>query len=58
LQPAPFDGSAPNLVIEAEIKDGGKYLKQEFNTQACQQFNGWIGGFDSILKRMTIDNFN
>jgi hypothetical protein len=20
--------------------------------------NGWIGGFDSILKRMTIDNFN
>ena len=25
--PAPLDGSAPNLVIEAETKDGEKYLK-------------------------------
>ena len=56
--PAPLDGSAPNLVIEAETKDGEKYLKQAFNTQACEQLNGWIGGFDSILKRMSIDNFN
>jgi len=56
--PAPLDGSAPNLVIEAETKDGEKYLKQAFNTQACEQLNGWIGRFDSILKRMTIDNFN
>ena len=46
------------MVIEAETKDGEKYLKRAFNTQACEQLNGWIGGFDSILKRMTIDNFN
>jgi hypothetical protein len=26
--------------------------------QACEQLNGWIGGFDSILKRMTQTNFN
>ena len=25
--PAPLDGSAPNFVIEAETKDGEKYLK-------------------------------
>jgi hypothetical protein len=25
--PAPLDGSAPNLVIEAEAEDGTKYLK-------------------------------
>ncbi|KIJ93686.1 hypothetical protein K443DRAFT_111653 [Laccaria amethystina LaAM-08-1] len=56
--PAPLDGSAPNLVIEAETKYGEKYLKRAFNTQACEQLNGWIGGFESILKRMTIDNFN
>ena len=56
--PAPLDGSAPNLVIEAETKDGEKYLKRAFNTQACEQLNSWIGGFESILKRMTIDNFN
>ena len=56
--PAPLDGSAPNLVVEAETKDGKKYLKRAFNTEACEQLNGWIGGFDSILKRMTIYNFN
>ncbi|EDR13485.1 uncharacterized protein LACBIDRAFT_308467 [Laccaria bicolor S238N-H82] len=56
--PAPLDGSAPNLVVEAETKDGEKYLKRGFNTQACKQLSGWIGAFDSILKRMTVDNFN
>ena len=56
--PAPLDGSAPNLVIQAETEDGEKYLKRAFNTQACEQLNSWIGGFESILKRMTVDNFN
>ena len=32
--PAPLDGSAPNLVIEAETNAGVKYLKRAFNTQA------------------------
>ena len=73
--PAPLDGSAPNLVIEAETEDGVKYLKRAFNTQvnkqsidrsvklnfitqACEQLNGWLGGFESILKRMTQTNFD
>ena len=34
--PAPLDGSAPNLVIEAETKEGVKYLKRAFNTQASE----------------------
>jgi hypothetical protein len=34
--PAPLDGSAPNLVIEAEDKNGEKYLKWAFNTQASE----------------------
>ena len=33
-------------------------MKWAFNTQACEQLNGWIRGFDSILKRMTVVNFN
>ena len=28
------------------------------NTQACEQLNGWLGGFESMLKRMTQTNFN
>ena len=27
------------------------------STQACEQLNAWLGEFQSILNRMTIDNF-
>jgi hypothetical protein len=26
--------------------------------QACEQLNAWLGGFESILKKMTPSNFN
>lgn len=56
--PAPLNGSAPNLVIVAYDKQGRPYYKRAFNTQACEQLNAWLGGFESILKRMTPGNFN
>jgi hypothetical protein len=56
--PAPTDGSAPNLVIMAREKNGNPYWKRAFNTQACEQLNSWLGGFESILKRMTVGNFD
>ena len=34
--PAPLDGSAPNLVIEVETDKSAKYLKWAFNTQASE----------------------
>ena len=37
--PAPLDGSAPNLVIEAEAKNGIKYLMRAFNTEASEELN-------------------
>jgi hypothetical protein len=56
--PAPQDGSAPNLVVVSTDNRGQLYLKPAFNTQACEQLNAWLGGFESILKRMTPSNFN
>ena len=56
--PTPSDGSAPNLVIPTTDKNGNPCLKHAFNTQACEQLNSWLGGYDSILKRMTPGNFN
>ncbi|TFK70975.1 hypothetical protein BDN72DRAFT_738276, partial [Pluteus cervinus] len=55
--PAPSDGSAPNLVI-AKMGPDGLYFQRAFNTQACEQLNAWIGGFQAILNRMKIYNFN
>ncbi|KAM6491941.1 hypothetical protein JOM56_012579 [Amanita muscaria] len=56
--PAPLDGSAPNLVITERNARGQLYYKRAFNTQACEQLNAWLGGFEPILKRMTAGNFN
>ncbi|KAF8989992.1 hypothetical protein BDQ17DRAFT_1256315 [Cyathus striatus] len=56
--PAPQDGSAPNLVYIAQDRDGERYYKRAFNTQACEQLNSWLGGFESIMKYMTPSNFN
>ena len=56
--PAPLNGSAPNLVEVVEDKSGQSHYKQAFNTQASEQLNACIGGFEAILKRMTAGNFN
>ena len=56
--PAPSDGSAPNLVIPTTDKNGNPCFRRAFNTQACEQLNSWLGGYESILKRMTPGNFN
>ena len=56
--PAPQDGSAPNLVIVDHDKNGNPYFKHAFNTQACEQLNAWLGGFEIMLRRMSIGNFD
>jgi hypothetical protein len=56
--PAPKDGSAPNLVGETIDEDGNLIQWREFNTQVCEQLNAWLAGYESILKRMTSKNFN
>ncbi|KAH6914140.1 hypothetical protein BKA70DRAFT_1420913 [Coprinopsis sp. MPI-PUGE-AT-0042] len=55
--PAPDDGSAPNLVIKVKDNQGKEVAKCAFNTQICEQLNAWLAGYDSILKRMTVPNF-
>ena len=56
--PAPTDGSAPNLVVLAQDKRGRPVLKRAFNTQVCEQLNAWLGGFEPILKKMKPGNFD
>ncbi|KAF8985765.1 hypothetical protein BDQ17DRAFT_1393727 [Cyathus striatus] len=56
--PSPLNGSAPNLVLVERDAEGNPHYKRAFNTQACEQLNAWLGGFQSILNRMTVDNFN
>jgi hypothetical protein len=43
--------------VEAD-RNGQLHYKQAFNTQACEQLNAWLGGFETILKRMSAGKFN
>ncbi|KAM6490829.1 hypothetical protein JOM56_013698 [Amanita muscaria] len=56
--PAPLNGSAPNLVIPERDAQGQLYHRRAFNTQVCEQLNAWLGGFETILKRMSPGNFD
>ncbi|KAF6748077.1 hypothetical protein DFP72DRAFT_820876 [Ephemerocybe angulata] len=55
--PTPMDGSNPNLVIQELDRTGVLQWKRAFNTQASEQLNSWIAGYEQILKRMTVSNF-
>ena len=33
-------------------------MNQKLSDKACEQLNAWLGGFNSILRRMTQSNFN
>ncbi|KAF8990839.1 hypothetical protein BDQ17DRAFT_1393067 [Cyathus striatus] len=56
--PAPLNGSAPNLVVVEHDVNGVPHYKHAFNTQACEQLNAWIGGFQTMLNRIILSNFN
>ncbi|KAF9493240.1 hypothetical protein BDN71DRAFT_1508809 [Pleurotus eryngii] len=56
--PAPLNGAATNLVVVDEDKEGRPYYKRAFNTQACEQLNAWLGGFQTVLNQMTVSNFD
>lgn len=55
--PAPLNGSAPNLVIVENDVNGNPHYTCAFNSQAYEQLNAWLEMFQPILNRMTIDNF-
>ncbi|EJD33022.1 hypothetical protein AURDEDRAFT_45294, partial [Auricularia subglabra TFB-10046 SS5] len=55
--PAPMDGSAPNLVISTTRPDGSTEHRRAFNSQAAEQLNAWISGYQPILNRMMVPNF-
>ncbi|KAF8995016.1 hypothetical protein BDQ17DRAFT_1212775, partial [Cyathus striatus] len=56
--PAPLNGSAPNLVVVENDIHGRPHYKRAFNTQACEQLNAWLGGYQNMLNRITVINFN
>lgn len=52
--PAPKDGSQPDLVTLDELPDGGgARLVRQSNTETAEQLNSWLKGFRTALGKMT-----
>jgi hypothetical protein len=43
--------------VETDI-NGVPHYTHAFNTQACEQLNAWLGGFQVVLDKMTGENFD
>ncbi|KAH6915456.1 hypothetical protein BKA70DRAFT_1024829, partial [Coprinopsis sp. MPI-PUGE-AT-0042] len=57
--PTPSDGSVPKLVILKRDAHGqAVWVRALIPRLACEQLNAWLASYDSILKRMTLNNFN
>ncbi|KAF7328229.1 hypothetical protein MVEN_02562700 [Mycena venus] len=56
--PAPTDGSQPDLVL-TEVDDNGQvHQTRAFNTETAEQLNSWLNGFESQLRQMSDVNYD
>lgn len=54
--PAPMDGTQPNLVIPFLDKKGKLQMRRAFNMEASEQLNSWFGGYSKQLSHMRAEN--
>ncbi len=51
--PAPADGSQPDLVEAKKDRDGSVHLTRAFNTETAEQLNSWLTGYEAQLRQMS-----
>ncbi|KAJ7432743.1 hypothetical protein FB451DRAFT_1345238 [Mycena latifolia] len=56
--PAPMDGSQPDLILTEEDNNGQVHQTRAFNTETAEQLNSWLGGFEAALQQMTDVNYD
>ncbi|KAJ7937837.1 hypothetical protein B0H13DRAFT_1465837, partial [Mycena leptocephala] len=56
--PAPTDGSQPDL-ISVSIDDNGRtHTTRAFNTETAEQLNAWLNGYEAQLRQMSAVNYD
>ncbi|KAJ7597704.1 hypothetical protein C8J56DRAFT_1109108 [Mycena floridula] len=56
--PAPTNGSQPDLVLAKRDATGVVHSTRAFNTETAEQFNSWLNRFEPQLRQMTAANFD
>jgi hypothetical protein len=56
--PAPLDGSQPDLIINKTDANGTVHAVRAYNSETAEQFNAWLNAFEGPLRQMTDYNFD
>lgn len=56
--PAPQDGSQPDLISIQEDDHGEQHQVRAFNMETAEQFNAWLDGFEAQMRQMTDVNYD
>ncbi|EDR11718.1 uncharacterized protein LACBIDRAFT_314253 [Laccaria bicolor S238N-H82] len=56
--PAPTNGSQPDLVITEVDDAGATHTTRAFNTETAEQLNSWLDGFEAQLRQMSATNYD
>ncbi|KAI0755361.1 hypothetical protein C8Q80DRAFT_1217020 [Daedaleopsis nitida] len=56
--PAPCDGSQPDLIRLDTDANGVRHLVRTYNTETAEQFNAWLNGFEAQMRSMTDVNYD
>ncbi|KAF8212682.1 hypothetical protein K438DRAFT_1565793, partial [Mycena galopus ATCC 62051] len=56
--PAPLNGSQPDLVLVEQDANGISHQTRAFNTETAEQLNSWLNGFESQLRQMSDVNYD
>ncbi|KAJ6595103.1 hypothetical protein DFH09DRAFT_1413020 [Mycena vulgaris] len=56
--PAPLNGSQPDLILIQEDANGTRHQTRAFNTETAEQLNSWLNGFESQLRQMSDVNYD
>lgn len=56
--PAPTNGSQPDLIVVQQDGQGNKHQTRAFNTETAEQLNAWLNNYEASLRQMTDVNFD
>ncbi|KAJ3831789.1 hypothetical protein F5878DRAFT_549107 [Lentinula raphanica] len=51
--PAPHNGSQPDLIHVVEDRNGDHHIARAFNLETAEQLNAWLNGYEAQLRQMT-----
>jgi hypothetical protein len=56
--PAPANGTQPDLVLAQKDESGRVHLTRAFDSETAEHLNAWLSGFEASMRQRTAFNFD